>query len=94
MVADVKYRAAYVLGRDAFRSNNQTASLGKYAFGFEWAAWACLLIATILFYVAGSTSKRDPTSYSSNRRSLFGGKRSKSTRSRGSFIDGERKEYA
>lgn len=87
--------AAYVIGRDNFRSNKQTANIGKYAFGFEWAAWACLLISTALFCAGGSATKKDKTSYSTGRRSFFGGKRSKSTRSRGSFIDGgATKEYA
>ena len=88
--------AAYVIGRDNFRKNGQTAHIGNYAFGFEWAAWACFLIATIL-YCVGGRSRRNETSYGSNKGGgLFGGKRSKSTkstRSRGSFIDGDRKTY-
>jgi hypothetical protein len=89
-------RAAYVIGRDNFRSNGQTADIGKYAFGFEWAAWACFLIASILYCVAGGASRRSETTYGTGRRNFFGGKRSKSTkstRSRGSFIDGDRKIY-
>ena len=92
-LANMRYSADYVIGRDNFRSNNQSASIGSYAFGFEWAAWACFLISTILFCLAGGSRRKDATAYNSNRRSFFGGKRSKSTRSRGSFIDGDRKTY-
>jgi len=84
--------AAYVLGRDAFRKNGQSADIGEYAFGFEWAAWACLLISTALFCSGGSKRKSDPVAYESNRRSFFGGKRSKSTKSTHSAFDSN-KEY-
>ncbi|MCJ1485995.1 hypothetical protein MMC06_006171 [Schaereria dolodes] len=82
--------AAYVIGRKNFLANKQTASLGKYAFGFMWAAMACLALATILFCLAGVTSKKADKTYSkrSGGRSFFG-RRNKSTRSRGSFIDNE-----
>lgn len=81
---------AYVKGRNHFRGNGQTADIGNYAFGFEWASFACYFIATVLFCVGGSSSKGDKYGTSKSR---FGGKRSKSTRSRGSFINGE-KEYS
>ncbi|EXJ78680.1 hypothetical protein A1O1_09082 [Capronia coronata CBS 617.96] len=81
--------AAYVKGRDNFRRNGQASHIGKYAFGFEWAAFACFLISTVLFCMAGS-SRRDTTT-TSTRRSFFKGRRSKSTRSRGSFV--QDKEY-
>ena len=92
------YSSAYVMGRDAFNSNKQTAKLGKYAFGFEWAAFACFLLATI-FFCLGGRGRKDSTkshSTSSSRSPIFGGKRSKSTRSQGSFFnsDADRKEYA
>lgn len=66
--------------------------IGKYAFGFEWGAMAALLIATAMYCVGGRAGKKDTTSYNSNRRSFFGGKRSKSTRSRTSHFDSS-KEY-
>ncbi|KAK3710194.1 Eisosomes component [Vermiconidia calcicola] len=71
-----------VIGRQAFRSNGQTATLGKYAYGFTWGAMACFLIATILLCIGGSKGKDDYSKSSS-----FGRKRS--TRSRGSFRDSE-----
>jgi len=87
--------AAYVKGRDHFRSNGQNAQIGKYAFGFEWASFACFFLATIFFCVGGSAAKRD--SYGSKNKTktkggFFKGRRSASTRSRGSFINGD-KEY-
>lgn len=78
--------AAYVKGRDAFNSNNMTATLGKYNFGFMWAAVACLFIATVLFCAGGAADR------SGSSGGMFGGGRKKSTRSnrdRGSFIDSE-----
>lgn len=80
------FSAAYLKGRNAFRANGQAAQIGAYAFGFEWAAFVCFFLATILFCIGGSTSKSD-----SHRG--FKGRRSKSTRSRGSFINGD-KDYA
>ena len=67
------------MGRNDFIANGMTASLGEMAFGFIWAAVACLFLATVLFCVAGVTSKSSGGG--------FGRKRS--TRSRGSFIDTE-----
>jgi len=43
-----------VQARNVFLANNQTASLGRYAYGFTWGAVACLLFATVLFCAAGS----------------------------------------
>ncbi|KAF4309839.1 cortical patch protein [Botryosphaeria dothidea] len=72
-----------VQGRDAFRSNGQSASLGVKAYAFTWSAMACFLISTVLFCLSGA--HRNESVYT--KRSSFG--RSKSTRSRGSFIDAE-----
>ena len=85
-------RAAYVKGRNNFRNNGQPARIGGYAFGFQWAAFACFVIATIFFFLGGSRQKEAPT-YRSGKSRFFKGRRSKSTRSRGSFIDGNNKEY-
>ncbi|KAK5046942.1 hypothetical protein LTR84_007296 [Exophiala bonariae] len=80
--------AAYLKGRNNFRDNNQDSSIGQYAFGFEWAAFACFFLATILFCVG--PSRKDKTA-SSGRGGFFKGRRSRSTRSRGSFVHD--KEY-
>jgi len=72
-----------VLGRNAFRNNGQAASLGRYAYGFTWAAMACYLLATVFFCVGGGMSKDRSTKSTSLRRN-------RSTKSaRGSFIDSE-----
>jgi len=85
--------AAFVKGRDNFRRNGQTASIGKYAFGFEWAAFACWFLATIFFCIGGSASKKDTYTEKKKSRGGFFGRRSRSTRSRGSFVNGD-KDYA
>ena len=83
--------AAFVLGRKAFRSASRSASLGRYNFGFMWAALACLFLATILL-CAGGAASRSSNTYSSRCTGgrTFYGRRKKSTRNRGSFIDKER----
>ncbi|KAL8671683.1 MAG: hypothetical protein Q9168_003831 [Polycauliona sp. 1 TL-2023] len=85
--------AAYVQGRDAFRSAGRTATLGRYNFGFMWAAVACLFLATILLCVGGVTGKKDKgySSRNTGGKKFFGrNKSTKSNRDRGSFIDPER----
>ena len=85
--ANSQNSVAYVKGRDAFRRNGQNATIGKYAFAFEWAAFACLFLATVLFCI-GRRGNKDTTKPSRNSGFFGGNKRSKSTRSRGSFVDG------
>lgn len=69
-----------VKGRDAFRSADQDAAIGRYLLGFAWASFACFLIATVLFCLGGALGG-DRSSGVSRRRST------KSTRSRASFMD-------
>jgi hypothetical protein len=56
--------AAYVEGRREFRRDGRNARLGRYNFGFMWAAVACLLLSTILFCVGGALSRRSRTTTS------------------------------
>lgn len=79
------HSAAYVQGRDAFRAAGTSANLGRYNFGFMWAAVACLFLATVFLCAGGAASS---SSGKRNSRGRFG-RRQKSTRSRGSFIDKE-----
>ncbi|KAK4162503.1 SUR7/PalI family-domain-containing protein [Cladorrhinum sp. PSN259] len=84
--------ATFVMMRNAFTADNRSASLGRYAFGFSWGAWAALLISTILFCVARrSQSKNSVADGSPRSRFGFGGMglRRKSTASRRSW-DGRR----
>jgi hypothetical protein len=71
-----------VKGRDAFRSNNTDAHIGKYLMAFAWASMACFFLATIMFCLGGRLGG-DRSSDVRRTRST------KSTRSRGSFIDTE-----
>lgn len=76
-----------VQGRNAFRNNNQSASLGRYAYGFTWASFVCYFLAAIFFCVGGRIGKNDGGSSSGKKKSMF--RRNRSTRSRGSFVDSE-----
>ncbi|EAQ89572.1 hypothetical protein CHGG_06191 [Chaetomium globosum CBS 148.51] len=49
--------ATFVKMRDVFIREGRDASLGRYAFGFSWGAWALLLISTILFCLARNKRK-------------------------------------
>jgi hypothetical protein len=65
-----------------------SASLGRDAFGFMWAAVACYFIATVLLCAGGAAS----ASSSGGRRGggkMFFGRKQKAHRDRGSFIDKE-----
>jgi hypothetical protein len=81
--------AAYLKGSKAFRNNDQNARVGRYAFGFEWAALACFLLSTVLFCIGGGANKESSSGGFKSRG--FKGRRSRSTRSRGSFVHD--KEY-
>ncbi|KAK4690130.1 hypothetical protein P7C71_g6594, partial [Lecanoromycetidae sp. Uapishka_2] len=78
--------ASYVKGRNAFLANGKTATLGKYNFGFMWAAVACYFLATILL-CAGGAASGGGGGRKEKSGSRFG--RKKATRDRGSFIDKE-----
>ncbi|KAI0162302.1 SUR7/PalI family-domain-containing protein [Xylariaceae sp. FL1272] len=71
--------ATFVKMRNVFHQANRSASIGKYAFGFTWAAVAAVLIATVLFCI-GIRGKKDPALSSG---SSFNRKRS--VRSRRSY---------
>ena len=81
--------AAYVMGRNNFRSDQRAANVGRMSFGFMWAAMACLFLSTVLLAVAGVTSKKRDKTYTrrTGGRSFFG--RRRAARDRGSFIDTE-----
>ena len=80
--------AAYVQGRNNFKSAGMTATLGKYNFGFMWAAVACYFLATAMLCAGGAASgSRRSKTKSSGGGGRFG--RKKSARDRGSFINKE-----
>lgn len=80
--------AVFVQARNAFQDDGRDASLGRYAFGFVWGAWAALFIATILFCLGlrGDRSARTTTG-GAGFMSRF--RRNRSVRSRRSY-DGRR----
>lgn len=41
--------ATFVKMRDVLNANGYASSLGKYAFGFTWASFACVFLATMIF---------------------------------------------
>ncbi|KAK3383524.1 actin cortical patch SUR7/pH-response regulator pali [Lasiosphaeria ovina] len=71
--------ATFVKMRNAFLADGRDASLGRYAFGFSWGAWAALLISTILFCLGRRSTKED----GAPRRTW--GRRRASTRSQKSY---------
>lgn len=76
------------MGRRNFRSIGRSADLGKYDFGFMWAAVACWFLAMVLLCAGGAVGGSRLSG--SGRNSRFRRKKStKSRRSRGSFIDGK-----
>lgn len=73
--------ATFVKARNAFHADGRSASLGKYAFGFSWGAWAALLIATVLFFLG--TRRTDSVARNSGRR--WGRRRQSTARSSNSY---------
>lgn len=92
--------AEFVQARNAFRSAGLNASIGRYAFGFSWGAWAAIFLATVFLFLgcgAGGSSREDKRA-SKAARTNGGGmtsnlgffRRQRSRRSaRGSFVDNE-----
>lgn len=79
--------ACYVQARNHFNNNGQSASLGSKAFGFMWAAVACLTLSSVLYCMGGAAGRNSSSGYTgreTRRRGFFASRRS-STRSRGSF---------
>lgn len=90
--------AEFVQARDHFKSNNMSASLGRYAFGFTWGAWAAIFLATIfLFLGCGAGGRSEKQTRTRRSEASTGGmgnlgffRRQRTTRStRGSFVDNE-----
>jgi hypothetical protein len=67
----------FVKMRDHFHSVGRSASIGTWAFGFTWGAWAALFIATILFCL-GIRARKD--NYRSSGGFGWGRKRSVQSR--------------
>jgi hypothetical protein len=81
--------ATFVKMRNVFHANGRDASLGRYAFGFSWGAWAALFLS-IFFFCIARRKRRDTTAAAAApatagprwgwrpwRRSAYGGRRVK-----------------
>jgi len=71
--------ATFVIARNAFHSDNRSAKIGPYAFGFAWASWAALFLATLL-YCLGMRGDKSNTAAAGPRRG-WGVRRNRSVRS-------------
>jgi hypothetical protein len=85
------HRTEFVQARNVLSAAGFQSSLGTYAFGFTWAAWACLLLSTLLFFGGCCIGRNsNPTDKVRSKPSwLKSFRRKGATRSRGSFIDTE-----
>jgi len=96
-IAAALMTATFVKARDAFRHQGHSASIGRYAFGWTWGAWAAIFIASILLLCGCVTSRHERgdnvraangAGYSSGNRGFFRRQRSRKS-ARGSFVDNE-----
>jgi hypothetical protein len=87
--SNISYSAEFVQARNQFRSAGISASIGRYAFGFTWGAWAAMFLATLfLFLGCGAGGRNDDKVRSTGSTGFF--RRNRSRRAaRGSFIDNE-----
>ncbi|KAH7037207.1 actin cortical patch SUR7/pH-response regulator pali [Microdochium trichocladiopsis] len=74
--------ATFVKMRDVLQANGHPSSIGQYGFGFTWASFACVFLATIIFCIGvrgdGSSSmRRRKSTRSSRSRSSIGSRRVK-----------------
>lgn len=95
--------AEFVQARNRFRSNGIDASLGRWAFGWTWGAWAAMFLATITLCLGGALGgeshrqrKRDSAMHTESMPVGAGGSRGfnfyrnqRKRRDRGSFAETE-----
>ncbi|EKD18594.1 uncharacterized protein L3040_005947 [Drepanopeziza brunnea f. sp. 'multigermtubi'] len=62
--------ATFVKARNEFRGAGISSSIGRYAFGFTWGAWACIFLATIFLFLGcgASTNRKERYSVDDNVR--------------------------
>ena len=78
--ADIFASVTYLQGRNAFASAGREASIGRLAFGLQWAAFVCLLLATVLSCMAKSKKRNNKHNWSHDQeegrrsRGRFGGR--------------------
>ncbi|KAH9211847.1 SUR7/PalI family-domain-containing protein [Leptodontidium sp. 2 PMI_412] len=89
----------FVKARDEFHDAGISASIGRYAFGFTWGAWAAMFLATVFLFMGCGVSRKGDDHVRSTKTKRSGGgvlgsipffRRQRSKRSnRGSFVDAE-----
>ncbi|KAK8104464.1 uncharacterized protein PG998_011497 [Apiospora kogelbergensis] len=62
--------ATFVKARNVFAADGRDASLGRYAFGFSWGAWACLFLSMLLFFLGTRAGKDKAPRRAQHRRRL------------------------
>lgn len=79
--------AVFVKAYNEFRSAGISSSIGRYAFGFTWGAWAAIFLATIMLFIGCGLGGRKDSTRTTNQTSFF--RRRRSTRSRRSVFNSE-----
>lgn len=74
--------ATFVRAQRIFQHNGINAHLGRWAFGWTWAAWACMFVASLMLCL-GCLVGRDRDHASG------GGRFGRSRRNRNSVLDSE-----
>lgn len=83
----LRHRATFVKARNVFNHNGISTSLGRYAFGFTWGAWAAMFLATVMLFVGCGLGGRNESTRTSGG-GFFGKRRAKRAK-RGSFVDND-----
>jgi hypothetical protein len=82
--------ATFVQARNEFRDAGVDASIGQYAFGFTWGAWAAMFLASVFLFIGFLAGRKDRTTTTRTTKRTGFFRRKQSRRSnRGSFIDTE-----
>jgi len=87
-IAAALMTATFVKARNEFKAAGMSAQIGKYAFGFTWAAWLAMLIAFCLLFAgvfAGRKANTVTRSNSTGNTGFF--RRQRRTSARRSFVD-------
>ncbi|KAG9244537.1 putative SUR7 family protein FMP45 [Calycina marina] len=83
----------FVKLRNVFQANDMSASLGKYAFGFTWGAWAAMFLATLMLFfgccMGGRNKDHVRDAKTTNGNTGFYRRQRRASATRHSFVDGE-----
>jgi len=98
------FSSEFVMARNRFHDAGLAASVGRYAFGFTWGAWACLTLATIMLFLGCGLGGRKEQTATTTRAERSGRgsnlmffRRQRSRGARGSLSESQRRvkdEYA